>query len=167
MKKLNFDKLNIFNYKQMFVTINSKIMRKYLAILSTLFIIQLANAQNLLISKEDLTKHSEKVMMFLKDYEFQNAFAEIQKYCSLPENELTQLESQTIKQFNMVADRFGSIIGTDFIKDDTIKDYVVRKIYVIRFENHMIKVMFTYYKNDKGWALNGFKWDDKFEELFD
>ena len=142
-------------------------MRKCLAILSTLFIIQFGNAQTLLSSKEELTKQSDKVMMFLKNSEFENAFAEIRKYWPLPENELTQLESQTIKQFNMVADRFGSIIGTDFIKDKTIKDFVVSKIYVIRFEKHMIRVLFTYYKNDRGWILNGFKWDDKFEELFD
>jgi hypothetical protein len=66
----------------------------------------------------------------------------------------------------MVANRFGNIIGTDFIKDD-IKDYVIRKIYVIRFEKHMIRVLFTFYKNDKSWILNGFKWDDKIDELFD
>jgi len=142
-------------------------MRKLFAILFALCVIPLANAQNLLSSKEDLTKHSDKVMMFLKNSEFQNAFAELQKYWPLPENELTQLESQTVKQFNLVADRFGRIIGTDFIKDKTIKDFAVRKIYVIRFEKHMIRVLFTYYKNQNGWILNGFKWDDKFDELFD
>ena len=106
-------------------------------------------------------------MKFLKDSEFQKAFTELQIHWPLPQNELTQLESQTIKQFNMVADRFGNIIGTDFIKDKMIKDYVMRKIYVIKFEKHMIRVVFTYYKNDHGWILNGFKWDDQFDELFD
>ena len=106
-------------------------------------------------------------MTFLKDSEFQKAFTQLQQYWILPENELLQLESLTIKQFNLVSDRFGKIIGFDFIKDMTIKDYVLRKIYVLKFEKHMIRVLFTYYKNDNGWILNGFKWDDQMEELLD
>jgi len=117
--------------------------------------------------KSEISKHSEKVMKFLKDSEFQEAFTELEKYWPLPENEMVQLESQTIKQFNMVADRFGNIIGFDFIRDETIKDYAIRKIYVLRFEKHMIRVLFTYYKNNDGWILNGFKWDDQFDELFE
>ena len=106
-------------------------------------------------------------MMYLKDFEIQKAFTELKKYWLLPEIELTQLESQTIEQFNIVSERFGKTIGYDFIGDKTIKDYVLRKIYVIRFEKHIIRVLFTFYKNDKGWILNEFKWDDQLEELFE
>jgi hypothetical protein len=142
-------------------------MNKFLALIIALLIIQFARAQDYMSNKEDLSKHAESVVMHLKDSQFQKAFSELQKHWPLPENEMTQLESQTIKQFNMVADRFGKIIGADFVKDRTVKHYVIRKTYVIRFEKHMIRVLFTYYKNDNGWLLNGFKWDDQFEELFD
>ncbi|NJK95125.1 MAG: hypothetical protein HC905_09610 [Bacteroidales bacterium] len=142
-------------------------MKKPLILFLAILFVQLLNAQKFLTSKEDLTKHSEKVVLYLKDSKFEKAFGELQEYWPLPENELIQLESQTIKQFNMVSDRFGKIIGTDFIKEKTIKDYVVRNIYVIRFEKHMIRILFTYYKNDNGWILNGFKWDDQFDDLFD
>lgn len=142
-------------------------MQKTLNLILALFIIQCANAQSYLKSKEDITKYSDKIIIHIRNQEYANAFEEIHKYWPLPENELEQLESQTVKQFNLVADRFGNIIGSDFIKDKTIKDFVLRKIYVIRFEKHMIRVQFTYYRNDKGWVLNGFKWDDDFEELFD
>ena len=67
----------------------------------------------------------------------------------------------------MVSERFGNIIGTNFIKDKAVKEHILRKIYVIKFEKHMIRVLFTYYNNGNGWILNGFKWDDQFEELFD
>jgi hypothetical protein len=142
-------------------------MNKILFAVVAMFFLQCTNAQNYLNSKDELSKHSEKVMESLKDSEFQKAFAELQIYWPLPENELIQLESQTIKQFNMVADRFGNIIGVDFIRDESIKDYAIKKIYVLRFEKHMIRVLFTYYKNNDGWILNSFKWDDQFEELFE
>lgn len=142
-------------------------MNKYLALIPALLIMQFATAQDYISNREDLSKHAGSVVMHLKDSEFHKAFSELQKYWPLPENEVAQLESQTMKQFNVVSDRFGKIIGADFVNDRTVKDYVVRKTYVIRFEKHMIRLLFTYYKNDKGWLLNGFKWDDQFEELFD
>jgi len=142
-------------------------MKKILFVIVSVLLIQCIKAQTYLNNRDEISKHSEKVMKFLKDSEFQEAFTELEKYWPLPENEMVQLESQTIKQFNMVADRFGNIIGFDFIRDETIKDYAIRKIYVLRFEKHMIRVLFTYYKNNDGWILNGFKWDDQFDELFE
>ncbi len=142
-------------------------MRKILFAVIAMLFLQCTKAQTYLSSEDELSKHSDKVMKFLKDSEFQKAFTELQIYWPLPENEMMQLESQTIKQFNMVADRFGNIIGFDFIRDMSIKDYAIKKIYVLRFEKHMIRVLFTYYKNNDGWILNGFKWDDQFDELFE
>ncbi len=142
-------------------------MKHILMVIITALFIQCTEAQSYLKNKVELSEHSERVMDFLKDSEFQKAFTELQEYWPLPENEMVQLETQTIKQFNMVADRFGDIIGVDFIKDETIKDFVVKKIYVLRFEKHMIRVLFTYYRNNEGWILNGFKWDDQFGELFE
>lgn len=149
------------------IHINNDKMRQLFLALLTIFFIQCSHAQSYLTNKEAITMHAETVMKSLKEAEFQDAFTELQVYWPLPENEMQQLESQTIKQFNLVADRFGNIIGYDFIKNETIKEYALKKIYVLRFEKHMIRVLFTYYKNDEGWILNGFKWDDQFVELFE
>lgn len=140
-------------------------MKKILIVLVVLLSTELTYAQNFLPNKEAVTKHTENVMKYLEASEIPKAFSELQEYWPLPENEIIQLESQTIKQFNLVGSRFGNISGYDFIKDDGLKDYVIRKTYVIKFELHMIRVLFTYYKNEKGWILNSFKWDDQFEEL--
>ena len=142
-------------------------MKRIVAFVLVLSIMQSVNAQSHLSSKDELAKHSENVMVFLEGGEFQKAFAELERYWPFPENEMLQLETQTIKQFNVVSERFGTIVGTDFIRDNAIKDYALRKTYVIRFEKHMIRVLFTYYKTENGWILNGFKWDDQIEELFD
>lgn len=142
-------------------------MKKILAFVLVLSVTQAVTAQNYLSSKDELTKHSGDVMRFLEDGEFQKAFAELEKYWPFPANEMVQLETQTIKQLNVVSERFGTITGTDFIRDNAIKDFVLRKSYVIRFEKHMIRVLFTYYKTDNGWILNGFKWDDQIDGLFD
>jgi hypothetical protein len=47
-----------------------------------------------------------------------------------------------------------------------IADFSIRETYIIRFENTAIRVIYTYYKNNSGWILNEFKWDDSFAEEF-
>ena len=127
----------------------------------------LLNAQSSLKSKNDITNHSDKVIKHMEAFDFQNAFSELQKYWPLPENEIVQFETQTIKQFNMISQRFGESIGSGFVKDLTLKDYAIKKIYVLRFEKAMVRVVFTYYQSKEGWILNGFKWDDEVGELFE
>lgn len=142
-------------------------MKILLTALTALLCVQSTLAQTPLSTKEEVAKHSQTVVVLLRNNEFQQAFTELKKCWPLPQNELEQLESQTVRQFNIVGDRFGTAIGTDLVADKVIKDYVLRKIYVIRFERHMIRVLLTYYKNNDGWILNGFKWDDDIDELFD
>lgn len=96
-------------------------MNKYLALIPALLIMQFATAQDYISNRDDLSKHAGSVVMHLTDSEFQKAFSELQKYWPLPENEVAQLESQTMKQFNVVSDRFGKIIGADFVKDRTVR----------------------------------------------
>ena len=47
--------------------ISSMNIKKTLIVIVLLFIMQAANAQNYLSSKEDLSNHSERIMKFLKD----------------------------------------------------------------------------------------------------
>ena len=127
----------------------------------------IAQSQTYLNSEKDLEKHANLVMSYMSELEFTKAFTELEKHWPLPQNELSQLESQTLKQFNLVGDRFGAVIGFDFVQEKTINDFAIKKTYVVRFEKHLLRVMFTYYKNDQGWMLNSFKWDDSFSELFE
>jgi hypothetical protein len=142
-------------------------MRKLLFLLLNILLFNYAVAKDQLKDHNDVIEHSKSVMHALEKSDILEAFILLQKYWPLPENEITQLETLTIKQFNLVADRFGEIIGTNFIREQQIMDFALKQTYVLRFENHMIRVFFTYYKSKEGWILNGFKWDDKFDELFE
>lgn len=140
-------------------------MRTYLLGIIAIFSFQLLNAQSALKDKDAMRKHSDEVIIHFEKAEFTEAFEKLQMYWPLPQNELSKLEMQTIQQFNFVAERFGEMIDSDFIKEQSLKDHAQKYFYVLKFERHMIRVMFTYYHNEKGWILNAFKWDDQYEEL--
>lgn len=111
-------------------------------------------------SKEEIKTFSEDVMNSFAKKNFKNAYSILRMKWILPENELDQLEGITLKQMNMVSARYGEILGYEFYKDLLINESLLRKIYILKFENNPIVFLFTYYNSGKGWILNGFKYSD-------
>jgi hypothetical protein len=113
---------------------------------------------------------TEKLSAKATDLFIQNkmndCFKELQKYWPLPENEIEALQEKTTRYMNIIEDRFGKAIDFKKVKNEVIADFSIRETYIIRFENTAIRVIYTYYKNNNGWILNEFKWDDSFAEEF-
>jgi hypothetical protein len=109
---------------------------------------------------------SEKVAGLFKESKVTVGIKELRQYWPLPPNEIDALEDKSIKYLNMVEDRFGKAEGTIKVKEETIKDVAMRETYLVKYENTAIRLIFTYYQNDKGWILNAFKWDDSFSLEF-
>jgi len=118
-------------------------------------------------SIEDARKLSKETTELFKDYKFGELFLKVKDYWPLPENEIDDLKEKTIKYMNMLKDRYGDPIGMTKIKEQKIAELAVREVYFVQYQNTAIRVIFTYYKNDKGWILNAFKWDDSFSQEFE
>ena len=94
------------------------------------------------------------------------SFEQLTPYWPLPLNEIESIEEKTIKYLNILEQRFGKSIGTLKVNNETISNIAIRETYLIRYNNSAIRLIITYYKNDKGWIVNAFKWDDSFTEEF-
>ncbi len=124
-------------------------------------------AQNGILKSETETQAiSKKVSELFSKNKISDAFNEINPYWPLPENELIAIEDKTIKYLNVIEDRFGRSIGFVKVKNETISDFAIRETYLVRYENTAIRLIFTYYKNNEGWIVNAFKWDDSYDEEF-
>ncbi|POY35980.1 hypothetical protein C3K47_12300 [Solitalea longa] len=109
---------------------------------------------------------SKKVTQLFLENKISTSFSELILYWPLPKNEVDALEEKTIKYLNLIEERFGKPIGLLKISNEKIADIAIRETYLIRYENTAIRLKFTYYKNNNGWILNAFKWDDSFTEEF-
>ncbi|MEN3324526.1 hypothetical protein VP395_12365 [Mariniflexile soesokkakense] len=109
---------------------------------------------------------SKKIVYLFMDNNISKAFDELTPYWPMPQNELESIEEKTIKYLNLINQRFGKSIGTLKVRNETISDIAIRETYIIRYANSAIRLIFTYYKNDNGWIVNAFKWDDSFEDEF-
>ena len=112
---------------------------------------------------QELTKSIAKLFQENKTGE---AFEVISLHWPLHQNELADLRSQTIRYFNLFDERFGKTRGIVKTNNETIKDIALRETYLILYDYHAIRLIMTYYKNDQGWVINTFKWDDSYAEKF-
>jgi hypothetical protein len=93
-------------------------------------------------------------------------FKEVKKYWPLPANEVDGLEEKTIQYMNLLESRFGAMSTAVKVNEEKISDFALKETYLIKFEYSAIRLIYTYYKNDKGWIIHAFKWDDSFAEEF-
>ena len=117
-------------------------------------------------NEAELRIESKKITELFKNDSIIEVFTEMKKYWPLPENELTDMQTKSITMLNTVKARFGESIGYSKIKEEKINDFALRETYIVRYTNHAIRLIFTYYKNNQGWVINGFTWDDSFAEEF-
>jgi hypothetical protein len=109
---------------------------------------------------------SQKVAQLFSENKVSKSFSELGAYWPLPQNEIESIEEKTLKYLNLIEERFGKSIGILKVKNESIQNVAIRETYLVRYENTAIRLKFTYYKNNKGWIVNAFKWDDSFAEEF-
>jgi hypothetical protein len=109
---------------------------------------------------------SRKITELFKNDSIIELFSEVKKYWPVPENELTDMQTKTISTLNIIKARYGVSIGFIKVKEEKINDFALRETYLIRYTNHALRLIFTYYKNNEGWIVNGFTWDDSFVQEF-
>ena len=126
-----------------------------------------SNAQTQTLKDKAQTQElSKKVTALFQEKKVSECFKQLSIYWPMPQNEIDGLQENTIKYLNIISERFGKAIGTLKIKDETISDIAIRETYFVRYERHAVRLIFTYYKNDNGWILNSFSWDDSFATEF-
>jgi hypothetical protein len=123
--------------------------------------------ESFLNTRDDTKKLCEAFVQSVIAGKTDDAFKSIKPYMPVPENEFGMLHLQTVKQLGMVEPRFGAAVGYEFVKEEAMHDSVVMYTYIQKFERHIIRWMFIFYKPKDKWLLNAFTWDDKIHELFD
>lgn len=142
-------------------------MKQTLTIALAFISLSVFSQTDVIKTKSEVLKVSDQIIEHMTNYEFTESFDLAKKYWPLPENELDDLKSQTMKQFNLISARFGTPIGHEHIKDITVNDFIIRRVYVIKLGVHPIRVLITFYKGEKGWLINSLKWDDNIDALLE
>ena len=116
------------------------------------------------IEEAKLISHS--LAQLFKENKFKELFIKFREYYSVfEENEVNKFESETVQKVELINERFGNSEGIVKIEEQNIKDTFFKEIYLVKYQNSALRLIFRYYKNNKGWKLQAFKWDDYLEDL--
>ena len=143
------------------------LLRKSLITLFVVFGLTDFYSQNTLLKDTEAAKVvSRNVSQDFRDNKIEKAFNTLSQHWPLPVNEINNLKTQTIQSVNLISERYGKAESIVKVSEQNIKDAGFRETYLVKFEYTAIRLIFTYYKNSKGWLVNGFVWDSEFDEEF-
>lgn len=91
-------------------------------------------------------------------------FKQMETYWPIPKDEIESLERKTISTMNTIGERYGTPIGNLKIRENRINDFALKETYLIRYTYHALRIIVIYYRNNSGWIINSFTWDDSFQE---
>ena len=60
---------------------------------------------------------------------------------------------------------YGKFVSHEFVVERTVKDFVARRYYIVRFDKYILKFDFTLYNNGKTWTITNFNYNDDLVEL--
>ena len=125
-----------------------------------------ASAAEGLQSPKEARAFTDQVMAKVASGQLDSAIAEMKRYPLVPEAEIDASVGQFRLQLPAIAQRFGSIIGSEFVREDRVGESLLRITYLQRFERHTMKWLFYFYRGSNGWVLNTFRFDDNIVSLF-
>ena len=87
-------------------------------------------------------------------------------YIIIPEAELESMVGQAKLQAPMLIQRFGKTVGFEFIREEHAGANMLRIVQICRYEKHITRWNFYFYRGPSGWVLNTFHFDDNIKAVF-
>ncbi len=82
-------------------------------------------------------------------------------------NEQIDSLTQTVKmQMANITPGYGKIITYEYVGEQSIKDFLFKRIYLLQLEKFYLKFTFTIYKSSLGWTITSFIYNEEIDELF-
>ena len=141
-------------------------MKNLIIVLLVFFSLNTIAQEKYFNSESDIKVFSEKVTLLFKENKPVEAFKELSAYWPLPETELELIKEKTVKGLNLVQNTYGKPMGTKRVNYKVIENTAIRDAHFVKYEISALRFIYIYYKTDKGWILNQFKFDENFKEEF-
>lgn len=117
--------------------------------------------------KEEVKAYCETVMNMLMKGKTKEAFDLLGTEWIYDVAEVQKAREQSEREQAVLKERFGQAVGIQLVKEEAVTGVGLRYTYIIRYEKAPIRWQFNFYKPGNRWLLNGFKWDNSFEALFE
>ena len=98
--------------------------------------------------------------------EIEKAFDRVKPYFPIPQEQFANLVARTESQLSGSERDFGKMLEYKFVREERVKDFLIRFTFIIKHELTVTRWKFLYYRPKDRWLLNSLYWDDQVESLF-
>ena len=110
---------------------------------------------------------SDKVMDDAMRGKYRHAFERFRPHWSLKPEELELAIKKIQEGIKLLNKRFGKPIGYQLMKTQKARDFLVRYIYVMKYDRALVRWKFTYYKPHNHWIVLSVTFDDGYVEFLE
>lgn len=142
-------------------------MKQLLLLMLAIFTFTNVVYADTLTSLEDIKELSDQAASLLAQDKTKEAISLFKPYSPLPPTEIDTLILQIQNWTFTVSSKYGKVVGFEFLKQQRVGKCFVRYIYILKYENHAIRWLFTFYKPQNKWWVNSIFFDNKVSELFE
>jgi len=121
---------------------------------------------DILPSKEAAKALAKSVMDKVEKGKSAEGIDLVKSYLIIPEAEFNVMKNQLALQAPMIEKRFGKTVGVELVGIEEIGNSLLKVLYIQKFEKHLMRWKFYFYKPNDGWVLNTFNTDDKIQYMF-
>ena len=97
---------------------------------------------------------------------YEAAWKHMKPYAVVPAAEFDAFSAQFASQLPNILQRYGSAVGSEFVREEKAGDSLVRLIYLAKHQKSAMRWFFVFYRGEKGWVLSDFKFDGNVIALF-
>ncbi len=119
-----------------------------------------------LSSKTEAKNLAKSIMELIGKGDIQNGLKLAKPYLIIPAHEFEGVLNSLKMQAPVIEQRFGKTIGMEFAKIEESGESLMLVVYLQKFEKHLMRWKFYFYKGKDGWVLNTFNTDDQIQLMF-
>ena len=120
----------------------------------------------LFTTRDSLNMFCDKVMQTLINGKYSEGIQLFRQKSVLDTSTINSIDKNLNEQMANLQPYYKKIVGYEFIEERPIKNSVVRRRYLLKFENYFLTVDFILYNNTTGWTVSNFNYYDNPKELF-
>ena len=118
-------------------------------------------------TERDVQNLCENVLSQVVNGELEKGIATLRPYAiGISKEDMDSLENQFLGQEGTIRESYGDPIGYVLISKENLKDTILKTVYVVKYERHLIRWTFIFYKPYDSWVLDYFNYDDRIDALF-
>ena len=117
-------------------------------------------------TRDSINAFCDKVMQTLVDGKYSAAIQMFRQRSVMDVTVIDKVDKTLNDQMPGILPYYGKILSYELIEEKSLKNALIRKRYILKFENYFLTFDFVLYNNGTGWTVSNFYYKDETKELF-